>query len=403
MVAAAVACLSIVGLSVAADVNASIRKDISIPAQQLGPALEMFSKEADVHLVYFSEDLKAIQTKGVTGELTTTEALTKLLEGTNLAYSYLDEKTLTILPVGSNNKRDEQRRSAWNSQHCPRLSSNRSDHATSLNQTASERAPDCVESYFQENQALAARIASAGDAPARNSDGESSLNEDSTPPRQLSEVVVTAQKIEERIQDVPLPVAVLSTDALVESNQTKLSDYYMKVPGLSIAPGTFQTQNLSIRGLTTGGGAATVAVTVDDVPFSTGTNAVPDFDPGDLARVEVLRGPQGALYGSSGMGGLVKFVTVDPSTKAFTGRVEAGADSVRNGDSLGHTVRGSFNVPLNDVLALRASAFTRKDPGYLDNPVLHLNGVNEERVSGGHVALLWKPSESFSAKLSALY
>jgi iron complex outermembrane recepter protein len=229
----------------------------------------------------------------------------------------------------------------------------------------------------------------------------------------LEEVLVTAQKREERLQDVPIPVSVVSTAALTENNQVKLTDFYSEVPGLSIAPSTMSSQTLSIRGITTGAvgegppnPAPTVGVTVDDVPFGGsggGDQIVPDFDPGDLARIEVLRGPQGTLYGASSMGGLVKFVTVDPSTAAVSGRLEAGTNSVENGNELGYTFRGSVNVPITSDLAVRASAFTREDPGYINDPVLGIKGINEDWASGGHFVALWKPSDDFSLKVSALY
>src|SRR6185437_10236977 len=123
----------------------------------------------------------------------------------------------------------------------------------------------------------------------------------------------------------------------------------------------------------------------------------------DLARIEVLRGPQGTLYGSSSIGGLLKFVTVDPSTDELTGRLQAGASAVFNGNKPGYNVRGSVNVPLSDTWAFRASAFTRLDPGYIDDPGRGIEGVNEERTVGGRLAALWKPSDSVALKLSALY
>ncbi len=148
---------------------------------------------------------------------------------------------------------------------------------------------------------------------------------------------------------------------------------------------------------------------VDDVPYGASQNGgsaglvVPDVDPGDLARIEVLRGPQGTLYGANSMGGLLKFVTVDPSTSGVSGRVEAGLDTVHNGQGTGYNIRGSVNLPLGDTLAIRASGFTRQDAGYIDDPVTHAQGLNEQRVSGGRLSGLWKPTDTLSVKLSALY
>jgi outer membrane receptor protein involved in Fe transport len=229
----------------------------------------------------------------------------------------------------------------------------------------------------------------------------------------LQEVVVTAEKKTERLQDVPIPVSVVDAQQLLTNNEVKLTDYYSQVPGLSVAPSVLSTQTLAIRGISTGavetgppGAAPTVGITVDDVPFGGSSGAdtfVPDFDPGDLQRIEVLRGPQGSLYGASSMGGLVKFVTVDPSTDSLNGRVEAGTDAVHNGAELGYNFRGSLNVPVTDNFALRGSAFTRQDPGYIDDPVLGVKGVNEDHASGGHLVALWRPLDALSVKVSALY
>jgi len=225
----------------------------------------------------------------------------------------------------------------------------------------------------------------------------------------VEEVIVTAQKRQERLQDVPVPVTAVSGVDLIAANQTRIQDYYATVPGFNIspAPGAGGEQMLSLRGISSGYNTnPTVGITIDDVQFGSSSylqgNTVPDIDPADLARVEVLRGPQGTLYGASSMGGLIKFVTVDPSTDTFSGRVQAGASSVHNGSAPGYSVRGSVNLPVGDTFAVRASAFSREDPGYINNPVLHADGVNKDVVDGGRVSALWKPADEVSVKLSAL-
>src|ERR1700728_291985 len=222
---------------------------------------------------------------------------------------------------------------------------------------------------------LVAGTAGAGDLNAGASQPSQEKQETS-----LDEIIVSAQKRDERLQDVPIPVSVIGAAALVQSNQVKITDYYTEVPGLSVAPGPTSTNTLSIRGISTGANASgppapapTVGIVIDDIPFGGtggGDPLVPDFDPGDLARIEVLRGPQGTLYGASSLGGLIKFVTVDPSTDAVCGRLEAGANGVHNGAEPGYTFRGSVNIPLSSDLAIRASAFTRQDPGYIHDPVV---------------------------------
>jgi iron complex outermembrane recepter protein len=227
--------------------------------------------------------------------------------------------------------------------------------------------------------------------------------------RALEEVIVTAQKRAERLQDVPIPVTALEAEILATTNQLRIQDYYTRVPGLSLTlGGDAGAPILAIRGVTTGGITnPTVGLLVDDVPYGSSTSngagwSVPDIDPSELARVEVLRGPQGTLYGASSIGGLLKFVTVDPSTEALSARMQAGTSTVEEGDDLGYQVRGSVNVPLGDTFAVRASGSTRRDPGYIDNVQTGERDVNEIDSDSGRLSALWTPSDAFSLKLSAL-
>jgi len=190
-----------------------------------------------------------------------------------------------------------------------------------------------------------------------------------------------------------------------------LEDYYTSVPGLSLTSSTFGQPSVIIRGITTGAGTLTnptVGIVVDDVPYGSSTPLgggaiVPDIDPSDLARVEVLRGPQGTFYGASSIGGLIKFVTVDPSTEALTGRVQADGNYIHNGPDAGYGLRGSVNIPLSDTWAVRASGFFRHDPGYITDVLTDTRGVNREEDYGGRLSAMWKPSDDISLKLGALF
>jgi iron complex outermembrane recepter protein len=361
----AVVCASIIGTALADEARAAIRKSTNVAAQDLAAALKTFAQDRNLYLIYATQDLHNLETAGVSGELTSDEALKQLLSGSGLTYRFIDETTVTIMPVAT---------------------------------AAPSQTPSGTDAP-QETPAPPAERAS--NDPSR---GSGSLAD--TGPS-VEEIVVTAQKRLERLQDVPVPVTAVTADSLVDNNQLRLSDYYTRIPGLSVTPGTQSTQVVSIRGITTGRGNPTVGIVIDDVPFGAsaalgGGQVVPDIDPGDLARVEVLRGPQGTLYGASSMGGLFKFVTRDPSTDGISGRIQAGVSSVHRGDELGYNVRGAINLPLGEELAMRASAFTRRDAGYIDNPVLGIDGVNKADAEGGRVSLLWRPWEAISFKLSAL-
>ena len=229
---------------------------------------------------------------------------------------------------------------------------------------------------------------------------------------ELQEVLVTAEKKSERLQDVPVPVTAISAESLVTSGYERLQDYFSQVPGLSFTSSSTDLSMVAIRGVITGAvetvNNPSVGIVVDDVPFGASTalgggSMAPEFDPSTLQRIEVLRGPQGTLYGASSLGGLIKYVTVDPSTDAVRSQITAGTSSVYNGAELGYNASGSINVPLSDTLAILASAFTREDPGYIDNPVLGIRGINEAHTGGGRLSALWQPSENFTLKLGWLY
>jgi len=384
----AAVCLSMVGLVVAADAHASIKMQTDIPAQGLGPALKTLAKDRGFQVVFRTEVVGDARTHGATGDLTTPEALTKLLEGTSLTYTFLDENTVTILP------------------RAELESGSASDRKSGPTSGGAAQGGDNKEGQKSSSFRLAQVDQGSPQGAASVRATESSATAES--PR-LEEIIVTAQKREERLQDVPVPVTVLNADTLAENGKVLLTDYFSSVPGLNLQPSILGSTFLAIRGITTSGFTnPTVGVVVDDVPFTSSTSSfdsqeVPDIDPGDLSRVEVLRGPQGTLYGSNSMGGLIKFVTRDPSTDAFTGRVEAGTNDVYNGASPGFSFRGSGNVPLSDTTAIRVSAYTRQDPGYIDDPPTHSRGVNEAESYGGRAAFLWRPSEDFSLKVSALF
>ena len=217
------------------------------------------------------------------------------------------------------------------------------------------------------------------------------------------DVVVTAEKREENLQDVPVPVSAIDSEQLASNEQVRIRDFTENIPSFNVEPENFNQEIISIRGVTTGGFTLpTVGTTIDGVPYGI-LLTVADIDPGDLARVEVLRGPQGTLYGANSMGGLVNFVTQDPSFSGIHGRVEAGGNAVSNGDQPGYLLRASIDLPITHNLAIRGGGFTRGEPGYISNPFYHLHNLNAQRGYGGRVALLWQPRSVFSIKLSALF
>ncbi len=364
--------------------DASITFKIS--AQSLQNALLELSRQSSCQIVFSDAAYADLRAPAIVGTMPVRQALDRLLSGTDLGYKLIGDNTITIA------RQPNSGRSA------PVDGSDRVAPRNGSGADAGQRHLDQSGSVPQSGAALPD---SRSDAPSPH---------EILPSVGLEEIVVTAQKRAERLQDVPVPVTAISGASLVSTHQLRIQDYSSSIPGLSVAPGAVQgIQTLSIRSITTGGGSnPTVGIVVDDVPYGASTAlagglTIPDLDPSDLARVEVLRGPQGTLYGASSMGGLLKYVTVDPSTERTSGQIQAGLTGVHNGAEAGYDVRGSVNLPIGDTFAIRASGFTRQDPGYIDNPVLGIDGVNEDRVSGGRLSSMWKPFDDLSVKLSALY
>lgn len=220
------------------------------------------------------------------------------------------------------------------------------------------------------------------------------------------DIVVTAQKRTQILLDVPQSVSVISGDKLEQKHAQRLSDYLTKIPSANIVESQAGQSRIVLRGINTGGVGATVATYIDEAPFGSATALangavdVPDIDPFDLSRVEVLRGPQGTLYGANSLGGLVKYVTVAPEPGVVSGAAEVGAEDIRHGE-VGWWGRAAGNFSLGSDAAIRASGFYRSDAGYIDDP--HLGGdINDGRTYGARVSLLVKPSAALRIRASVL-
>ncbi len=126
-----------------------------------------------------------------------------------------------------------------------------------------------------------------------------------------------------------------------------------------------------------------------------------DIDTFDIERVEVLRGPQGTLYGANSLGGLLKFVTVAPKLGVVEARAQAGAEITEGGDP-GWNANGVVNVPLGDMLALRVSGYYRSVGGFIDTVGIAREDANDYRSYGGRASLLFRPADNLSVRLTAI-
>jgi iron complex outermembrane recepter protein len=254
----------------------------------------------------------------------------------------------------------------------------------------------------------------------------------------LSEITITAEKYSSTIQETPISISALSGEDLEAAGISTVEDMAKDVPGLSMrSAGPGQTE-YEARGLASNGGAApTVGFYLDEVPLSPPALAqvgkvVIDPDLYDVNRIEVLRGPQGTLYGSGSMGGTVKVVTNQPKLDAFEGSVQGTASDTEGG---GFNGGGNLmlNIPLGDKLAVRVVGSDSYRSGWIDRVVLNpfphespVNGgtpasanlrgnvlaapvqsvdkdANTEYLNGARVSVLFKPMDDLSIVASALY
>jgi len=224
------------------------------------------------------------------------------------------------------------------------------------------------------------------------------------------EIIITAQKREERIQDVPISISVVDQEQILESGASQLADYAAYVPGLQVEnAGSPGRSTLSLRGVAPIGPSATVGIYLDDAPigssgiYNRSQTFTLDLLPYDIERLEVLRGPQGTLYGASTIGGLLKYVTVRPDLDRMAVRGGGELFDVAHGDGLGWGLNAKVTVPIvTDQLAVSASYSRRDTPGYINNILTGQDDVNDAVQKGGRIALLWQPDPNLTVQLSAL-
>lgn len=219
------------------------------------------------------------------------------------------------------------------------------------------------------------------------------------------EIVVTALRREQRLQDVPAALSVLSADDLKAKGVSDLRDYLTTVPGVNFGENNVGGVRVTIRGVSDGVGATDPlsGIYIDEAPVSESTAAALDPDIYDIERVEVLKGPQGTLYGSGSMGGTVRLITRKPVLDRFEGVVEGSIAAITGGD-MTRKIDGVANVPLVDgVVALRVSGGYRKDGGWIDDLPRGRKNANTIEKKNFRGQLLVKPTDRTSIIAGILY
>lgn len=346
-----------------ADLNDDI--DFNIVPQPLDSALLQFSEQAKIQMVVAAESLKGIETQGITGSMSAETALITLLNETGLEFSTVGS-TVTVTNGTASEGQDSGK------------------HQPASNQTLIAQA---------ETSAQSSRT-TASSTMRRNNDIGNDRNV-------LEEIVVTARKRTERLQDIPMSISVLSNFELERMGATEFFDVAVSIPNLSFAYtglGFNDARGLTIRGIV---GQGTTGFYIDDLP-------IPEsMDPRilDVERIEVLRGPQGTLYGARSMGGTVRILTKQADPGEFYGDTRVSPSSTKEG-GYNYSLNGALNIPVvQDKVGLRVSAFYEDKEGFLDRVIddpavpgiqATQENINATEAWGGQVALRFDVSDKLT-------
>ncbi|WP_292929297.1 TonB-dependent receptor [Novosphingobium sp. PASSN1] len=240
-----------------------------------------------------------------------------------------------------------------------------------------------------------------------------------------SEIIVTAQKRSENLQNVPIAIQALTSAKLDQLNVTNFNSYTQQLPSIvSQSAGTPGTNVIYMRGVASGGDGnhsgsqPSVGVYLDEQPVTTiGGNL--DVHVYDIARIESLAGPQGTLYGASSEAGTIRIITNKPDATGFSASVDSQINTVEKGGQ-GGNIEGMVNIPLSPRAAVRVVGFYRKDAGYIDNvagtrcflptpggicvnnAALVKNNFNDTDVYGGRAALKVDLDDNWTVTPSAM-
>lgn len=369
-------------LSAAAVAQADAPKQIDIPAGDLSDALIRLSKQYGIDLFYRPEQVRGLKTQGAHGELTTEQAVSRLIEGTQLKLS-TDSTGAMVIGVPEANH----------------------SSATAENVDTSAGAPKGVNHggmQLAQSETAAARAASSSQDKAEKPASEGGGSSEET---KLQEIVVSAQKRVERLQDVPISISVLRGSDLDSSTAEGITEALNSVPGVMaqqsyIGGGT----QVAVRGVAGAStilhGSSPIAYYLDSVPFGLiKTSIAPDSNAYDMERVEVLRGPQGTLYGASALNGVVRVLTKDANLDRFEFKGRTSASSTEGGSG---NYRGdlAINVPLIEgKLAARAVIGHERQSGWIDKP--NEKEANDARLRNYRLKINAQPTDQLSIGVSA--
>jgi iron complex outermembrane recepter protein len=353
-----------------------VKQSISIPAGDLGPALQSLARQTGAEIAYRPEQVRGLKTEGVNGNLSTREALERLLKGTTLVARTDSSGAILITPAAV---------------------------STPATSTQPVRDPPTGPTPPEKPRAVNTETTSV-----------------------LQEVVVTATKRSESAQEIPISLTALTGQDLEAQGALNFDQYARTVPGLSFTDTGVGRERIAIRGIDATVGSTVVGYYLDETPIpdSSGQSLSAEnvgFDPEliDVNRVEVLRGPQGTTFGAGSMGGTIRIIPNEPDPTKVESSVKADVSHVEGSNGPSQTYSGTLNLPIvEDRLAVRLASWFRDDEGFIERqiatPASHLANVEfgtpidfvpvgkvpASDVVGGRVAVRFLATDSVALEAS---
>ena len=218
----------------------------------------------------------------------------------------------------------------------------------------------------------------------------------------LEEVIVTATYRDTNLMDTPISITALSEDQIIEKGIHNIFSLYNNIPGLNLKKATSGFNDVTIRGISpyAEGNGSPVGAYLNNMPIGS-TNgdaahfAVPLFD---LERIEVLKGPQGTLYGEGTMGGAIRYITNKPNPAGLDYAIRGSTETMAHSSGFGHRIDGMVNVPLGDMAAARAILYSRDMKGLIDAPGRGKD-TDWEKETGGRITLGFYPTDTIEAHM----
>lgn len=334
------------------------RYEFRVAEEGLGEALDAFVRLTNARLIYPEELARNGRVNPVYGQYTLEEALEVLLSSTEFSGG-LTESGVIVISLNNGQSREN-------------IVAN-GDIKKGLLASVSAMLAGASGAYAQDGVEMRDRAGLETDT-----------------------IVVTAARREQNIKDVPQSVFALGEEQLRVQRIENFENLGLAVPGLSVIEiGQFGQQRIFMRGLGNAVGDSLVGIYIDDTStVTTGLDQL-NLRTYDLERVEVLKGPQGTLYGQGSVGGTIRFITNNPDLGAFGGRADASVSFTEDG-APSQDVKAVVNVPLiEDRLAVRVAGVFENAGGWIDQPTAQQEDINDNTVTSVRAKILFKPNESF--------